>query len=333
MADLSTHYAGLDLRNPIIVSSSGLTDSVEKIQKLEKAGAGAVVLKSLFEEQILSEAGNIIEAGDYPEAEDYIKNYTRNNSVDKYLDLIEAARAAVDIPVIASINCISNLDWIEFARKVEEAGASALELNIYYLPVSRDASSQVYEDLYLTIAEKVKDIVYFPVMMKLGQYFTNLVNLSDLLYHRGVNGLVFFNRFYSPDINLKDMKMISSEVYSTPADIRVALRWVAIVSGMVKDIHIAASTGIHDGEGVIKQLLAGARATQVCSAIYKKGAGHITSMLDELGSWMDKNNYNDIAAFRGKMDYSNLKQPQVYERSQFMKYYSNHDKSLPSKNP
>ena len=324
MADLRTHYAGLDLRNPIIVSSSGLTDSVEKIQKLEKAGAGAVVLKSLFEEQILSEAGNIIEAGDYPEAEDYINNYTRNNSVDKYLDLVEAASAAVDIPVIASINCISNLDWIEFARKVEEAGASALELNIYYLPASRDASSQVYEDLYLTIAEKVKDIVYFPVMMKLGPYFTNLVKMSDLLYHRGVNGLVFFNRFYSPDINIKDMKMISSEVYSTAADIRVALRWVAIVSGMVKDIHIAASTGIHDGEGVIKQLLAGARATQVCSAIYKKGVGHITSMLDELGSWMDKNNFNDIAGFRGKMDYSNLKQPQIYERSQFMKYYSNH---------
>lgn len=325
MADLSTHYAGLDLRNPVIVSSSGLTDSVEKIQKLEKAGAGAVVLKSLFEEQILFEAGQIEGSGEYPEAEDYIQNYSRNNSVDKYLDLIEAARAAVDIPVIASINCVSNLDWIEFARKVEEAGASALELNIYFLPASRDTGSKVYEDLYLNIAEKVKDITYFPVMIKLGPYFTNLVNLADLLYHRGVNGLVFFNRFYSPDIDLKDMKMTSSEVFSSPADLRISLRWVAIVTSMVKDIHIAASTGIHDGQGVIKQLLAGARATQVCSAIYKNGPGQIKGMLNELGDWMDENGYKDIDSFRGKMNYASLKQPHVYERSQFMKYFSNHD--------
>ena len=324
MADLRTHYAGIDLRNPIIVSSSGLTDSVEKIKKLENAGAGAVVLKSLFEEQIIFEARQISDSSDYPEAEDYIRNYTRNHSVDRYLDLIEAASAAVDIPVIASINCFSDLDWIEFARKVEEAGASALELNIYYLPANREASSQVYENLYLSIAQKVKDIVYFPVMMKLGPYFTNLVNLSDLLYHRGVNGLVFFNRFYSPDINLKDMKMISSEVFSTPGDLRIPLRWVAIVSALVKDIHIAASTGIHNGEGVIKLLLAGARAIQVCSALYKNGAGHITTMLDDLNSWMDKNNYADIASFRGSMDYNSLKDPQIYERSQFMKYFSNH---------
>ena len=324
MADLSTHYAGLDLRNPIIVSSSGLTDSVEKIRKLENAGAGAVVLKSLFEEQILFEAGHIADSSDYPEAEDYIRNYTRNNSVDKYLDLIEAARSAVDIPVIASINCVSDLDWIEFARKVEEAGASALELNIYYLPASRDASSQVYENLYLSIAEKVRDIVYFPLMIKLGPYFTNLVNLANLLYHRGVNGVVLFNRFYSPDIDLKNMRMTSSEVFSSPADLYISLRWVAIVSSLVKDIHLAASTGIHDGQGVIKQLLAGARATQVCSAIYKKGAGHIATMLDDLTAWMDKNEYRDIASFRSKMDYKSLKEPQIYERSQFMKYFSSH---------
>jgi len=324
MADLRTHYAGLDLRNPIIVSSSGLTDSVEKIQKLEKAGAGAVVLKSIFEEQILYESGHITETSDYPEAEDYIRNYTRNNTVDKYLDLIEAARAAVDIPVIASINCVSDLDWIEFARKVEEAGASALELNIYYFPASKDTGSQVYENLYLNIAEKVRDIVYFPLMIKLGPYFTNIVNLADLLYHRGLNGVVLFNRFYSPDINLKEMKITSSGVFSSPADMRVSLRWVAIVSSMVKDIHISASTGIHDGQAVIKQILAGARATQVCSVVYKKGAGHIATMLDELNAWMDQHDYKDIDSFRGKMDYNSLKEPQVYERSQFMRYFSSH---------
>ncbi len=325
MADLSTSYAGLDLRNPVIVSSSGLTDSVEKIRKLEKAGAGAVVLKSLFEEQILYEAGSLSGSSDYPEAEDYIRNYTRNNSVDKYLDLIEAARGAVDIPVIASINCMSDLDWIEFSRKVEEAGASALELNIYYLPVLKDASSQVYENLYLSIAEKVRDIVYFPIIIKLGPYFTNLVNLAEMLYHRGVNALVLFNRFYSPDINLKDLEMTSSDVFSTGADMRISLRWVAIVSAMVKDMHIAASTGIHDGEGVIKQLLAGAQAVQVCSSIYRKGPGHIASMLDELTAWMERNHHQNLESFRGKMSYARLKEPQVYERSQFMRYFSSHE--------
>ena len=162
-------------------------------------------------------------------------------------------------------------------------------------------------------------------MIKLGPYFTNLVNLADLLYHRGVNGLVLFNRFYSPDINLKEMKMTSSEVFSSPADLRISLRWVAIITAMVKDIHIAASTGIHDGQGVIKQLLAGARATQVCSAIYKNGPEHITSMLEDLNSWMDKSNYKDIDSFRGIMNYKSLKEPHVYERSQFMRYFSNHD--------
>jgi dihydroorotate dehydrogenase (fumarate) len=325
MADLTTHYGGLDLDNPIIVSSSGLTDSVDKIKKLEEAGAGAVVLKSLFEEQILFEAGRLSGSSDYPEAEDYIQNYTRNNSVDQYLNLIEAATAAVDIPVIASINCVSDLDWIEFARKVEESGASALELNIYYLPSSKDAGGEVYEKLYLSIAEKVRDITYFPVMIKLGPFFTNLVNLADKLYHRNINGLVFFNRFYSPDINIKEMKMTSSDVFSTPADLRLPLRWVAIVSALVRDIQLAASTGIHDAEGIVKMLLAGARAVQVCSAIYKKGPSQITSMLDELNSWMDKHGFGDIESMRGKMDYKSLKEPQVYERSQFMRYFSNHD--------
>ncbi len=208
---------------------------------------------------------------------------------------------------------------------MEEAGASALELNIYYLPSSKDAGAEVYEKVYLRIAEKVRDITYFPVMIKLGPYFTNLVNLADKLYHRNINGLVLFNRFYSPDINLKEMKMASSDVFSSPADLRIPLRWVAIVSAVVRDIHLAASTGIHDGNGVVKMLLAGARATQVCSAIYKNGPSQITSMLDELNNWMDKNGYGDIESLRGKMDYKNLKEPQVYERSQFMRYFSSHE--------
>lgn len=324
MADLSTDFTGLKLRNPLIVSSSGLTDSVEKIQKLEKAGAGAVVLKSLFEEQILFEAGHLSESSDYPEADDYIQNYTRSNSVDKYLDLIEQASSVVSIPVIASINCVSSAEWTDFAVKMEEAGASALELNIYFLPASKDASSQVYEKLYLDIVEKVKRQVNIPVIVKLGMHFTHLVSLVDLLYHRGVDGVVLFNRFYSPDINIRDMKMTSSEVFSSPADLRFSLRWVAIVSAMVDTVHIAGSTGVHDGQAMVKQILAGAQAVQVCSAIYKYGQEIIGTMLDELNTWMDQKDFSSLDAFRGKMNYKNLPEPQMYERSQFMKYFSSH---------
>ena len=324
MADLSTDFVGLKLRNPLVVSSSGLTDSVEKIRKLEKAGAGAVVLKSLFEEQILYEAGHLSSSSDYPEADDFIQNYTRSNSVDNYLDLIEQAGSAVSIPVIASINCVSADEWTDFASKIEEAGASALELNVYFLPAGREAGSQVYEKLYLDIAEKVKKQIGIPVIMKLGMHFTHLVNLVDMLYHRGVDGVVLFNRFYSPDINIKDLKMISSEVFSSPSDLRFSLRWVAIVSAMVETVHLAGSTGVHDGKGLVKQILAGARAVQVCSAIYKKGPEIIGSMLDELDAWMVQKGFGDLEAFRGSMNYKNLPEPQVYERSQFMKYFSGH---------
>ncbi len=324
MADLRTEFVGLELRNPLIVSSSGLTDSVEKIQKLEKAGAGAVVLKSLFEEQILFEAGHLSEQSNYPEADDYLKHYTRTNSIDSYLDLIEAAVSGSKIPVFASINCVSGSEWIDFASKIEEAGAHALELNVYFFPAGKDAPSQNYEKLYLDIAEKVKKRVNIPVIMKLGQNFTNLVNMVDLLYHRGIDAVVLFNRFYSPDINVKELKMTSSEVFSSPSDLRYSLRWVAIVSSLVEHIDIAASTGIHDGQALIKQLLAGAKAVQVCSAIYRNGPGHITKMLDELGSWMEEKNYKGLEAFRGIMNYSNIPDPMVYERSQFMKFFSSH---------
>ncbi len=324
MADLSTNFAGLELRNPVIVSSSGLTDSVEKIRKLEEAGAGAVVLKSLFEEQILFEAGNLSQAADYPEADDYLRNYTRSNSIDTYLDLIEAAVKGSKIPVIASINCISDSEWYDFASKIEEAGANALELNVYFLPAGKQAGSVNYEKLYLDIAENIKRRVDIPVVMKLGQNFTNLVNMVDLLYHRGINGVVLFNRFYSPDINIKDMKMTSSDVFSSPSDLRYSLRWVAIVSSLVERIDIAASTGVHDGNGLIKQLLAGAKAAQVCSAIYRNGPGHISRMLGELEEWMKEHEMESLDAFRGKMNYANIPDPQVYERSQFMKFFSSH---------
>ena len=322
MINLTTNYAGLTLRNPLIVSSSGLTDSIDKIGKLEKAGAGAVVLKSLFEEQIKYEAGDLSKHTDYPQAEDYLNYYVRSNSVEQYLKLIENARKSVDIPVIASINCFSATEWVSFAKQIEKAGAHALELNVYFLPLEKDTSSKIYEDVYLKLAAEIRKLISIPVIFKLGQNFTNPVNLVDQLYNRGIQAVVLFNRFYSPDINVDELKVVSSSALSTPEEIRNSLRWVAIVSHFVEKIDIAASTGIHDGKAVIKQLLAGAKAVQVCSVLYKKGPAWLGDMIARVEEWMKKNNYSNPDEFRGKMNYGNIKDPVVFERAQFMKYYS-----------
>ena len=325
MINLKTNYLGLQLKNPIIVSSSGLTSTVEKIKQLEKAGAGAVVLKSLFEEQIKMEAGLLLNSSgntDYPEASDYINSYVQSNSLADYLTLIEEAKNAVEIPVIASINCYSGDEWTDFAKKIEAAGADALELNIYYLPTDKDFTSHDYERIYFDLSVKMKNLLHIPFAVKLGAHFTNLTNIADQLYYRGATGVVLFNRFYSPDIDLKNNKFKSSEVFSSPSDIRNTLRWVAIVSAQIEGLDISASTGVHSGEAVIKLLLAGAKTVQVCSVLYKKGADYISTMIEDLKKWMEHNNYSTIDEFRGTMSYKNIPDPSVYERAQFMKYFS-----------
>lgn len=324
MIDLKTKYLGLELKNPIVVSSSGLTNSVEKIKKLEENGAGAVVLKSLFEEQIKYEAGKLSETSDYPEAEDYVNFYVKNSSVNEYLKLIEGAKKEVNIPVIASINCVSAKEWLDFATKIQEAGADALEINIFYLPSSVDAKPDFYEAIYFELASKIKEYISIPVAFKLGNNFTNLLRVVNELFIRQVEGVVLFNRFYAPDIDTKNKKIVSAEVFSSYADIRQSLRWVGIISGQIDKIDIAASTGIHDGEAVVKQILAGATATQICSVLYKNGAESIREIIADVEQWMEKNNYSSIEEFRGKMSYKNIPDPTVYERAQFMKYFSNY---------
>ncbi|MGE0088662.1 MAG: dihydroorotate dehydrogenase-like protein [Bacteroidales bacterium] len=319
MNKLETTYLGLKLKNPIIVGSSGLTNSVEKIKKLETKGAGAVVLKSLFEEQIRMDAEKLGTHSDYPEAADYINYYLKNNSVQEYLDLIKEAKAAVSIPVIASINCVTSKDWIDFAKKIELAGADALEVNVYVLPIDRNVSSEKYEGIYLELAEKLKKILTIPFAFKLSFYFSNLVGLVQKLH---VPGVVLFNRLYSPDIDINTMKFTSADVFSSPADLRYSLRWVGIVSSTVAKVDIAASTGVHDGSAVIKQILAGATAVQVCSTLYKNGIDYLETMIKEVEAWMSKNGYKSISEFRGKMSFSKIEDPQIYERSQFMKYFS-----------
>jgi dihydroorotate dehydrogenase (fumarate) len=324
MINLATNYLGLTLKSPLIVSSCGLTNSVDKIRRFEELGAGAVVLKSLFEEQINFEAGILVEYGLYPEAYDYITGYSETNAVEEYLRLIEAAKKEVGIPIIASINCMSVNEWVSFAKDIENAGADALELNVFFVASDIEKSSEKYENLYNDLVVKIKDVTRIPLSVKIGYHFTNLVGMVNNLYVRGTKGVVLFNRFYEPDIDIENMTLTTSGVFSSPIDIRQSLRWVGIISDKVQKIDIAASTGIHDGKAAIKQILAGAKAVQVCSALYKQGEEQVKVIMDELAAWMLKKGFNTIEEFRGKLNYSNIPDPSVYERSQFMKYFSSY---------
>jgi dihydroorotate dehydrogenase (fumarate) len=326
MADLKTNFAGLELKNPIIVGSSGLTDSVEKIKDIAAQGAGAVILKSLFEEQISYEAYNTInsnETNEYPEAADYIKGYTKDNTVNSYLQLIKEAKSAVDIPIIASINCITATDWVEFAQSVQKAGADALEVNVFILPTDRNKKSEEYELLYHELYGKLKKEVTIPVIFKIGQQFTNILGLLNRFNADGVNGVTLFNRFYEPDIDINKLEIKAAEVFSNPSDIRKVLRWVAIASGKIEGLDISASTGVHNADAAIKLLLSGATTVQICSVVYEKGTSVVKEIVDELNEWMDNKNFKEIKDFKGILNYRKIENPEMYERSQFMKYFSN----------
>ena len=322
MAKLETKYMGISLNNPIIVSSSGLTDSVDKIKSIEANGGGAVVLKSLFEEQINVEAGQMIDEKVHTEALDYIKNYSKNRSVDDYLTLIKNAKKESNIPVIASINCMSAKDWTDFSKKIEDAGADGLELNLFIFPTSKDISSETYEMRYLELVEKINNNISIPTAVKIGPYITNLTRLTYRLSVLKTSAVVLFNRFYAPDIDINNLAFKSSDIYSSPKDISQSLRWIGILSDKIKEIDFSASTGIHDGEAIIKLLLAGAKTTQICSVLYKNDYAYINKMKDTLNNWMKNNNFNSLDDFRGKMSYKKIEDPSVFERIQFMKYYA-----------
>lgn len=324
MADLSTTYLGLKLKNPVIVGSSGLTNSLEKIKNAEQNGAGAVVLKSLFEEQILyniHQAKNESIPSNYPEAADYISNYTQTQQVDKYLKLIKDAKVSTTIPVIASINCVSDQEWTSFASKIQDAGADALELNIFVLPSDNKHSGSDNENVYFKILDKILKEVDIPVAVKVSYYFSGLARFITKLSWTGIKGVVLFNRFFSPDIDIDTFKIKATNVYSTPEELPISLRWVAMLSEQVH-CDIAASTGVHDARALIKQLLAGANAVQMSSIFYKKGFEIIPGMLEELENWMKKHNFESIKDFNGKMSFKRAENPAAYERVQFMKHFS-----------
>jgi dihydroorotate dehydrogenase (fumarate) len=326
MANLETTYLGLRLKNPLIAASSGITSSLERIRKLEDAGIGAVVLKSVFEEQINNEVTSYLLKDShhtgYPEAEDYIRHYLRDNTVSKHIRLIEEVKKRIEIPVIASVNCVSSREWTSFAKEFQEAGADALELNIFYVPVDRKEPAGIIEQLYADVLQEVKRKVSIPVSVKIGLYHSNIIGMVDSLKANGARGVVMFNRFYEPDIDLDKLELTSSEIFSSPVEIRHTLRWVGLVSSQVTDIDIAASTGIHDGKAVIKQLLAGAKAAQLCSALYIHGDEVISAIEEEIKKFMKRWNFKRPEDFRGRLSYRNIPDPMVYERSQFMKYFS-----------
>ncbi len=324
MSTINTRYLGLDLSSPIIVGSSNFTSKVESIVEAEAAGAGAVVLKSLFEEQIVSQAHSMSSRESYPEADDYLQYYTRTNSVDAYLDLIAGARKKVKIPVIASINCFSPKGWIDFALEIERAGASALEVNIFFIPTDKHENSTDSEKVYFRIIDNLKKKLKIPVSVKIGQKFSNILNFVWQMYNHGAAGVTMFNRFYEPDFDINNLNIVPASVLSSPAEQRYVLRWVGMVSAQDIKIDISASTGVYTGEDAIKYLLAGATTVQVCSALYKRGFTVVSEINETLARWMNNKEFRSISDFRGKLNYRNVDNPSLFERSQFMKHYSSY---------
>lgn len=316
---------GLELSSPIVVSSSGLTSSVDNIVKYEQAGAGAVVLKSLFEEQIVLQVASMDTSSDgYSEAADYLAAYVRDNTVQDYLSLIKEAKQRTKMPIIASINCLSSGKWVEFARQIEQAGADGLELNVFFMPELASETSSAVEKRYLdTVAEVIKSIK-IPVAVKIPNHFTNPINIVEELYFRGAKAVVLFNRFWEPDIDIENLKVTAAEPLSNHTEMRGLIRWMAKVSGAVKNVDLGASTGIESGEAVVKMILSGAASVNVCSSVYKGGDSIIKYMVDFLKEWMQRGGYQTVADFKGKMAVKPSAENSVYERAQFMKYFSSY---------
>jgi len=324
MTDLSVKYLGLNLKNPIIVSSCGLTNSIENLVKIEKEGGAAVVLKSLFEEQIMYETDQLLSVNGsgyyYAEAEDYITSYSDEHSIEDYLNFIRTAKKAVNIPIIASINCVSSAEWTSFAKRIQEAGADALELNISILPASIEVERHSNEKIYFDIIKALKREISMPFSIKIGNYFSALAHTIVHLSWTGVSGIVLFNRFCSPDIDIEKLETTQSNMYSSPGDYQESLRWISLLSDKVY-CDMAATTGIHSGNTVIKQLLAGAKAVEIASVLYQNGFEHIGVMLAEIELWMQSQQIEALKNIIGIMSYKNIQSPDSYLRVQFMKHF------------
>jgi dihydroorotate dehydrogenase (fumarate) len=321
---LTSSYLGLALKNPIVVSSCPLSHTVESIRRLEDAGASAVVMYSLFEEQITfdsfyvdyylrSGANSSAESLSYlPEMENY------NVWPDEYLNLIRRAKEAVDIPIIGSLNGVSPGGWTDYAGLIEEAGADALELNVYYLPTNIELTGQQVENTYLDMLRQVRASVSIPIAMKLSPFFSAIANMAHRLVESGASGLVLFNRFYQPDLNLETLEVAPRLVLSDSNALRLPLRWVAILYGRVF-ADLAITSGVHTSEDVLKGLMAGAKVTMMASELLQHGVRRIKEILDEIEIWMDEREYASIAQMIGSLSQQNCAEPAAFERANYLK--------------
>lgn len=347
MIDLTTPYMGLTLKNPLIVASSSMTGHLDGVKEAAAAGAGAVVLKSLFEEQIAAETASLDQYADnaaHTEAAEYLHSYGVELGPQQYLQLIRDARKTVDIPVIASLNCFSHNRWVDYAKKIEAAGAHALELNIGLLPTSSGQKGRAIEERYYQILHQVKSQVNLPIALKIGPYFSSFGEVAAHLGRdraeappftvgwcgpgetvtrivwRKADALVLFNRFYQLDIDIDNMELMAANPLSSSVEIASSLRWIALLHKRI-DSDLAATTGVHEGRDVVKQLLAGATAVQVCSSLMKNGFHHLETMHKDLCSWMEKHQFTRIDQFRGRLSQANSSNPKNYERLQYIKLF------------
>jgi len=322
--NLTTQYMGLTLKNPIVPSASPLSKRLDGLKQMEDAGAAAVTMYSLFEEQIDLEAlaqHNFIEqttfmsseaTAYFPKAADY------NRGPDGYLELIRQAKEAVDVPVIGSLNGVTPGGWTRYARLIQDAGADALELNVYLIPTRLDLTSDGVENTYLEILRDVKASVKIPVAMKLSPFFSSLPNMARRLDKAGANALVLFNRFYQPDFDLEELAVTPHLVLSTPWEMRLPLRWIAILYGHVK-ASMALTTGVHTPEDVVKSVMAGADIANVASVLLERGPGHISELIGGLSQWMEEHEYESVAQMKGALSQRNVSEPAAFERANYMK--------------
>ncbi len=323
--DLTTIYMGLKLKNPIIASASPLSEDVDMVKRLEDAGAAGVVMYSLFEEQINHEINEMDEVllgtSDLsPEALSYFPQLDefKNAHAEDYLEQIRRLKEAVEIPVIASLNGVSPGGWMDYARKMQEAGADALELNIYYMATDPEMNSQKVEQMYLDDLKAVKQVVDIPVAIKLSPFFSAFANMAVRLDEAGADGLVLFNRFYQPDIDLEELEVESTIQLSTSVEMRLPLRWIAVLYGKVK-ASLAATTGIHTGEDVVKMMMVGADVTMIASALLQNGPEHVSTMLRQMQAYMEKHEYQSVTEMRGILSHQKLKNPAAFERANYIR--------------
>lgn len=323
MSDFSTRYMGMDLPSPLIAASGPLTANLKKIKELADAGAGAVILKSLFEEDILSEINNDTDQmadGLQADAQFFMQQYEMMHKPDAYLDLVDSASKELDIPVIASLNCVSPHSWEDFAVRIEKAGADGIELNIALMPDSAEISGTDVENRMIDIVKTAKKTIGVPISVKLGPHFSSLPSMCDKLTKAGADAFVLFNRFYQPDIDLDTMKLKSSNPVSSPAEFGMVMRWIAILTDLVES-DFSATTGIHNYEQVLKAIMAGADTVQMCSALMKNGTSYVKTIHDEMGAWMEKKELKSLVDIRSLLSLEDDPDNKYYQRIQYLKAF------------